>query len=232
MANETANYKLITDVVNDDFVQPEHNNRVANTLDRTLGIFLRRVITAGVFDGWEVTTAKQVDPGEGLIAACWCTTVAEQDVDDLTNGAVNYVFAEVTDTSGADGSVGFRAQTSGSGPSGSVLLGTIELDGGGAVVEVDNNAAGVQRQCYPIAWCALAGGGTVAGVPAGEQVVFTVSHDALRVPGAITFDIAGSDFTWEIDRTYEAASFCVTAVNESVEAADLVYTWDRQGVAE
>ncbi len=113
MANETANYKLITDVVNDDFVQPEHNNRAANTLDRTLGTFLRRIITAGVFEGWEVTSAKQVDAGEGLIAACWCSTVAEQDINDLTNGAVNYVFAEVTDTSGADGSVNFRAQTSG-----------------------------------------------------------------------------------------------------------------------
>ena len=232
MANETANYKLLTDVVNDDFVQPEHNNRVANTVDRTLGTFLRRIITAGVFDGWEITAAKQVDTGEGLIAACWCTTVADQDIDDLTDGAVNYVFAEVTDTSGADGSVSFRAQTSGSGPTGSVLLGTIELDAGGAVVEINNNAAGVQRQCYPIAWRALAGGGTVADVPAGNEVVLTVSHDALRVPGAIAFDIEGSDFTWEIDRTYEAANFRVTATNESAAAVDLVYTWARQGVAE
>ncbi len=232
MANETANYKLITDVVNDDFVQPEHNNRVADTVDRTLGTFLRRIITAGAFDGWEITTAKQVDAGEGLIAACWCTIAAGQDIDDLTDGALNYVFAEATDTSGADGSVGFRAQTSGSGPAGSVLLGTIELDGLGAVVEVDNNAAGVQRQCYPIAWCALSGGGTVADVAAEEQVVFTVAHDALRVPGAIAFDIAGSDFTWEIDRTHEAESFRVTATNESAATADLVYTWERQGVAE
>jgi len=231
MANETANYRLITDVVSDDIVEPEHNNRLADTLDRVLGSFLGRMVTAGVHDGWLITAEKQVSAGEGLIAACWCSTAAAQDIVDLADDAVNYVFAESTESSGADGSVSFRAQLSPAGPDASVLLGTIELDASGEVVAVDNEVEGAGRECYALAWRTLSGSGIEEAVPAGGEVEVVVEHDALRIPGAIEFAAEGEDFTWEIDRTHEAASFRVAATNNGAEAADFVYTWERQGIA-
>jgi len=232
MPNETANYRLITDVVSDDIVEPDHNNRLADTLDRVLGSFLQRIVTAGVCDGWRITAEKQVDAGEGLVAACWCSTTAAQDIEDLTSDAVNYVFAESTDTSGADGSVTFRAQLSPAGPDASVLLGTIELDASGDVVAIDNEVAGAGRQCYALAWRTLSGSGTEASVPPSGQVEVIVEHDALRIPGAIEFEAEGEDFTWDIDWTHEASRFRVTAVNNGAEAADFVYAWQRHGIAQ
>jgi len=219
-------------VVSDDFVEPEHVNRLADTLDRVLGSALLRLFTAGVHSGWEIDTAKQVGAGEGLVGACWCSTTVGQDIADLTNGAVNYVFAEATDTSAWDGSVSFRAQLGSIGPAGSVLLGSIELDGDGEVIEVENDIAEVQRQCYALTWRTLSGSGTVASVPASEDTTIIVEHEALRVPGAIEFSVEGEDFTWEIDRAHEATSFRVIATNNSESAADLEYTWRRHGIGE
>ena len=47
MASTTTNYGLATDVVVDDFVEPAHQNRVADTLDRALGEFLAQMMPAG-----------------------------------------------------------------------------------------------------------------------------------------------------------------------------------------
>ncbi len=232
MPTETPNYRLITGVVNDDFVAPEHVNRLADTLDRVVASVLSRLLTAGVYQGWEITTSKQVSSGEGLVSACWCSTSLPQEIAELTNNAVNYVFAEVTDSSAWDGSVRFRAQLGSNGPQGSLLLGTIELDEAGEVVAVDNAAAGVDRQCYALAWRTLSGAGSVAAVPPGEEVSIVVEHAPLRVPGAIRLQVVGEDFTWEIDRAYLADGFRVVAKNTSQAAADFVYSWRRHGIAE
>lgn len=232
MPTETQNYKLVTGVVSDDFVEPDHINRMADALDRVVGSFLQRLMTAGVYSGWEIGTEKQVSAGEGLIRGCWCSTANPQDVVDLTNDAVNYVFAEATDTCGWDGSVVLRAQLSSAGPTGSLLLGSIELDASGEVVAVDNDIEGVDRQCYELGWRTLRGSGSVASVPAGEDVAVIIEHDALRLPGAIEFDVENEDFTWEIDRTHGAASFRVTATNTGGSPADMDYTWRRHGIAE
>lgn len=233
MANVTPNYKLTTDVVTDDFVQPEHNNRVADTLDRVLGCFLRQIIVAGVHEGWEITQDKQVGPGEGLVSACWCKTATAQDIDGLTNGAVNYVFIEADETSAPEGTVRVYAQLSPSGPSGSILLGTLELDAEGEVVAVDNEAEGVARNCHPLAWGAFAGGGTVEAVPPGGEVSFYVDHGeqgSFRLPGAIAFEVEGEQFAWSLDQAHDAERFRVTAVNEGSYPADLEYAWEREGI--
>ncbi len=233
MPNLTPNYKLTTNVVTDDFVQPEHNNRVADTLDRVLGSFLRQIISAGVYQGWEITGAKQVSPGEGLVSACWCKTAAAQDIEDLTNGTVNYVFAEANDTSAPDGTVRTYAQLSPSGPSGSVFLGTVELDGDGEVVAIDNQAEGVDRDCHPLQWGAFGGSGTVEAVPPGGEVSFYVEHSeqgSFRIPGAISFQVEGEQFSWGIDQAHDAERFRVTAVNEGSYTEDLEYSWQREGL--
>lgn len=232
MPTETPNYKLVNGVVSDDFVEPEHVNHLADTVDRVVASVLSRLLTAGVYSGWEIDADKQVGVGEGLVRARWCSTAMSQDIADLTNGAVNYVFAEATDTSAWDGSVNFRAQLGSTGPDGSLLLGSIELDGDGEVVAVDNDIAGAHRQCYPLGWRTLSGSGSVASVPAGEDVTIIVEHEPLRVPGAIEFVVEGENFTWEIDRTYLAASFRVIATNTSGSPADLEYSWERHGIGE
>ena len=233
MPNLTPNYSLVTDVVTDDFVQPEHNNRMAETLDRVLGSFLRQIISAGVCQGWEITEAKQVSPGEGLVSACWCKTATAQDIGELTNGAVNYVFAESNDTSAPDGNVCVYAQLSPSGPSGGIFLGTIELDGSGEVVAIDNQAEDVDRECHPLRWGACSGSGTVEAVPPGGEVSFWVDHSeqgSFRVAGAISFQAEQGQFSWSIDQAHDAERFRVTAVNEGSYGEDLEYSWQREGL--
>jgi hypothetical protein len=233
MPDLTPNYNLATGVVTDDFVQPEHNNRMADTLDRVLGSFLRQIITAGAHEGWEITGDKQVSPGEGLLSACWCKTATAQDIEGLTNGEVNYVFAETDGTSAPDGTVRIYAQLSPEAPGGSIYLGTLELDAEGAVVALDNEAEGVDRSCHPLLWAALAGGGTVEQVPPGGEVSFWVDHaeqGSFRLPGAIAFEVEGEEFSWGLDQTHDAERFRVAAVNEGSYPADLEYTWQREGL--
>ncbi|MEA3400650.1 MAG: hypothetical protein U9R79_05325 [Armatimonadota bacterium] len=232
MAGVTDNYGLATDVAVDDFVQPSHNNRLADTVDRVLGSVLRRLLTAGVYEGWSIQADKTVGPGQGLVAACWCETTAAEAISGLTDGAVNHVFLEATSDSPPEGDVSVFAQLSSSGPTDAIYLGTIELDGSGAVVTIDNHAEGVDRQCYSLAWRSVSGEGTEADVPAGEQVSFTITHEPLRVPGAISLESSSPDFTWEISETWRSDSFTVTVTNNGGSQADFEYTWTREGIAE
>ncbi|MEA3247350.1 MAG: hypothetical protein U9Q74_14445, partial [Gemmatimonadota bacterium] len=102
MSELTQNYQLVTSVAVDDFVQPGHNNRLADTVDRVVGSVLKRLATEGVYDGWEIQSDKTVSAGEGLIAACWCETTQAQAITGLTDDAVNHVFVQPT----ADGAPG------------------------------------------------------------------------------------------------------------------------------
>ncbi len=232
MPGVTDNYQFVTAVAVDDFVQPSHNNRLADTVDRVLGSVLRRLLTAGVHEGWSILADKTVGPGQGLVGVCWCETASAQAITGLTDDAVNHVFVQATADGGPDGTISVFAQLSGTGPSDSVYLGTIELDAGGDVVAIDNAAAGVDRQCYPLAWRSLSGSGTVESVdPEAEESVY-VEHDDLRVPGAIELSSSSQDFTWEIDETWRADEFLLRVTNNGGSAADFEYTWTREGIAQ
>jgi hypothetical protein len=232
MAGVTQHYGFATDVAVDDFVQPEHNNCIADTVDRVLGAVLRKIIRPGVLEGWSVLADKTVGSGQGLVAACWCETTQAQAINGLTHGAVNHVFLEADADGPTDGTVTVFAQLSSSGPSGAIYLGTIELDGAGVVVAIDNFADGVDRQCHPLAWRNLSGSGTIAAVPAGGEASAHVTHDALRVPGAISLSSNSPDFTWEISETWRGDRFLLTVSNSGASAADFDYTWTREGVGE
>ena len=52
------------------------------------------------------------------------------------------------------------------------------------------------------------------------------------MPGAIEFEAAGDDFEIELSKTYQKAQFEVVATNSSSYPRDLVYTWQRWGIAE
>ncbi len=231
MAETTENYGLTTAVSADDFIEPEHNNRIADTVDHVLGSVLRRLLTPGVHEGWSILADRSVGAGQGLVGACWCRTVEATPIAGLTDGAVNYVFLEASATAPRDGSVSVFGQLSASGPDDAIYLGTIELASDGTVVAIDNAAAGVDRQCYALAWVTLRGSGTEPSVPAGGDATFTVSHDPLRIPGAITLESSSPDFTWEITGAHAADGFAVTCTNNGGSAADFEYTWEREGIA-
>jgi hypothetical protein len=67
MAGVSANYGLATGVLADDLIEPQHHNRVADTVDRVLGLFLKRMMAAGVYEGWSLTLDGEVTAGEGLV---------------------------------------------------------------------------------------------------------------------------------------------------------------------
>ncbi len=235
MPSQTPNYGLATDVVTDDFVEPLHQNRVADTVDRALGLLLRRLITQGVHAGWELQWDKTVAAGEGLVAGCWCSTVSAQQITGLQNGATNHVFVQTNEDSAPAGSVDFYAQLSAEGPSGSVYLGWMGLDAEGNVVEVDNGAGETDRQCFGLWFAQAAGNGMVYDVPAGAEVTLEIDHSEacrLRIPGAIEFGASEETFSWQITQGHDAGGFTVVVTNESGYPADLEYEWQRQGIRE
>jgi len=233
MATQTEHYGLAAGVVSDDFVQPDHQNRVAETLDRVVGNVVKQLISAGIYSGWLIQESKTVSAGQGLVQGCWCGTSSDQAITGLQDDAVNYVFAVANDQSPDKGAVDFSAQLTAEGPSGAVYLGTIELDSGGEVVEIDSSAA--DRGCFPLLSETVSGSGQIEAVPGGGQVSFEIDHEeaaSFLVPGAIEFEAVGDDFEIELSKTYQKAQFEVIATNSSSYPRDLVYTWQRWGIAE
>jgi len=233
MATQTEHYGLAAGVVSDDFVQPDHQNRVAETLDRVVGNVVKQLISAGVYSGWLIQEDKTVSAGAGLVQGCWCDTSSDQAITGLQDDAVNYVFAVANGQSPDKGAVDFAAQLTAEGPSGAVYLGTMELDSGGEVVEIDNT--GADRGCFALLSETVSGSGEIEAVPGGGQVSFEIDHGeaaSFLIPGAIEFEAAGDDFEIELSKTYQKAQFEVVATNGSSYPRDLVYTWQRWGIAE
>ena len=232
MAGVTENYQLVTDVVADDFLQPEHNNRIADTVDRVLGSVLRRLLTPGALEGWQIDSDGTVTPGQGLVAGCWCETTQSQEITALIDDAVNHVFIERGTDGPRDGGVNVFAQLSAEGPADAVYLGIIELDDAGEVVAIDDAVEGVDRACHPIAWSSLAGEGAIEAVPAAGEVSQYVSHARLRLPGAIELNSESPDFTWQVSEPWRGDCFLLTVTNNGASEGDFVYQWTREGIAE
>jgi hypothetical protein len=233
MATTTAIYGLPTGVVADDFVEPSHQNKVADTLDRVLGNFLKSIMADGAAAGWNITEAAQVGAGEGLIAGCWCKTIAAQDISELTNNATNYVFGQATSDSPAEGTVTFVAQLSPTGSTGAIFLGTITLDASGEVTEFDNEAVGVDRNLMRLEIGSAGGEGCVEAVPAGDSLTIAVDHAETAdfvVPGAINLQVAGEYFDYEVRQAYSATGFQIAATNTDDSPQDFSYTWTRHGL--
>ena len=230
----TPNYAFATGVVADDFVEPDHHNRVADTVDRVLGEFLKHVIAAGAHEGWLLTEEAGVTPGQGLVGGCWCRTAQTGEVQGLQAGVVNHVYAAVDSHSAPEGTVAFHAQSSPPGPGGSVYLGTLEVDAEGEVVALDNDAPGVQRNCHRLAVERHRGQGVEAGMSAEETREVCVAHDAegeFRLPGDLRVESDSAGFAWEITEHYRGDQFRFSVTNTGSETADFGYTWWREGLA-
>ena len=230
MSGTTENYGLVEDVATDDFIEPDHHNRVAETLDRALGWFLKKMMADGAYSGWELSQAKEVSAGEGLVNGCWCRTAVAQGIETLTDNAVNYVFGGKTDTSAPDGTVRFFAELSPTKPPGAILLGSVELDGAGMVVRVDNEVNGVDRNCLKLEIQTASGSGVVEKVPPGCELAFEVQHEAsFLVPGAVELAVGSPDFVWEVREAYRPDGFVLVARNAGSYEEDFEYTWSRHG---
>ncbi len=229
---QTNIYGLPTGVVADDFIEPEHHNRIADSLDRILGNFLQQIMADGALSGWQISESKQVSAGQGLVAGCWCKTTAAQDITGLTDDLTNYIFATTTAQSPDEGSVAFIAQPAAGGPAGAIFLGTLTLDAGGAVTDFDNDAAGVDRNLRLLEIAAAEGEGCVEQVPSGATITVPVDHSEVAgfiVPGAIDLQIVGEHFDCEVKQAYAAGGFELAATNTSGYPQDFAYSWTRHG---
>lgn len=233
MARTTEFYRLTTGVVTDDFVEAEHHNRMADTLDRVLGSVLTKLVAPGVHAGWELNLLGQVSAGEGLVGGCWCQTVEAQAIESLTAGATNYVFVRAENNAGPAGAASFFAQVSAAKPPGAALLGSAEVASSGEVVSVNGGLPGADRHCVRLELAPVSGNGMVTAVAPDEEFTTQVWHgQAMRVPGAISFACSSPDFQWELAETWRGDGFVVKGRNEGAMEADFVYAWSREGFIE
>ena len=230
MAGTTENYGLANGVVADDLIEPQHHNRVADTLDRVLGSFLKRMMADGACSGWGLMTEGEVTPGEGLVGGCWCETAAPTAVENLTAGATNYVFGGVVEGSAPDGGVRFFGALSQTKLPGTILLGSMAVDAGGEVTAVDEDVAGVDRNCLRLEIGGAMGSGVAEAVPDGQQVRIEVEHEVVfLVPGALAVTVSSEGFDWEVRDAHGAGGFAIVATNTGETPADFVYAWERRG---
>lgn len=230
MAGVTENYGLAVGVATDDFIDPDHHNRLAATVDRVLGNMVKKMMAQGAYGGWGLTLTGKVTAGEGLVGGCWCCTTAEQEIAQLTAGVTNYVFARSGAQSPVEGTVQFFAQISASKLAGTVLLGTVEVDAQGQVAAAHEDAAGVDRNCLRLEIGRVSGSGLVTGVAAGAEFSTQVSHgDQFLAPGAIDFS-GSAGFSWELAETYRGDGFVVKGRNDGASEADFGYSWARRGL--
>ncbi len=233
MAERTEHYGLPVGVVADDIIEAEHHNRLAATLDRVVGNVLCKLWADGAYQGWELTEEKTVSAGEGLVGGCWCRTAGAQSISGLTPHALNYVFARKNNDSAPMGAVDFAAQLYPDKPVGAVYLGWMILDENGNVLEIDNQASGVDRNCLRLEIGEAKGSGLVLAVPPGEDFVVEITHSLrLIVPGALEFSCENEDFSWELIETYRPDGFKVRGKNNGTQEADFVYAWRRRGFVE
>lgn len=230
MPTQSENYQLSVGMVTDDFIEPQHVDRLAATVDKVLGSVVKRLLQAGVYSGWLLQNDKTVSAGSGLVNGCWGETALDQAITGLTNNTVNYVFAVATSQSAPAGEVEFAAQTAPQGPTGALFLGTIELDDQGAVVAIDNQADDVARGCFPLLTDTLNGSGLEQAVEPEEEVELEIEHDALAIPGAIDFQIISEHFSFVLEETWRSDGFVARCTNEDSSAHDLEYSWERQGI--
>jgi hypothetical protein len=176
-------------------------------LDRQLNGVIRYACGQGVVSGMLVQTGKTVSPGTVVVGSggqgVWVgTTNANTDISSLlTNGVENTVWASLVrvPSSGpgswpgyadtfASGAVAFNVQDAS--PPNSIKLGTITLDGAGAVTAVDNTV--IERPAIlPSAWRTWSGYVDVLNVEAGTTTWVYVDHSA-----DIEFSLFGEVTYW------------------------------------
>jgi hypothetical protein len=235
MLGITTHFGLATGVGHDDVLEPWHHNRLADVVDRVLGGVLSSLLGDGVHSGWLLTGDGTVTPGDGLVAACWCTTQQERAISGLAPGATNYVFAEPVTGSAPAGEVAFAARLHPVGAARSVLLGSLEAAPDGTIVSVANDLPGCARDLHGLRWRTARGELAVASVPAGGQAEVIVEHGdqcTFRMPGVVGVETAPSGFTWSVTDGFQGSRFVVVVRNGNADALPFVARWTRCGITD
>ena len=233
MANQTQNYRLATDVAVDELIEPWHHNRLADTVDQTLGGMISYLLGNGAHTGWEIDVTGKVSAGCGLVGACWCKTTAAQAITGLTSGAVNYVTAELTETSAPQGEVAFVARLSATAPANAVGLGTVTVAADGTITGVANDAGNANRQRHGLCFATIKGTATLAEVPANGEATAVIEHGLeanFRLPGELTISSSATGFTWRGEETYRGDGFCIVVQNHNTSAQAFTMSWERTGI--
>jgi len=242
MAN-TTNYTLPL-LNRDDFVTQTQWQRVMYVLSSCLGNFLKTG-NGGVISGWTLNDAKTVAAGEGVVEGTMPKTTNAQAITGLTNGVVNYVYAQINSTSHDDTrTVDFIASTSTANPSGTLRLGSMTLDGSGTVTAKDNNPDGYRRDYWRGRRVNITEGTWTndVAIPVGEIGMDVVSHSAdTDFTGPTEIRVTAIDEGWYAwAQPIDGGSFWLFVMNCWTAGYDYDYysydpnfvqvTWEREGV--
>lgn len=165
------------------------------------------------------------------VAAGTTFTVTFFYVNDLTPGTLNYAFGRPTARTTQDGLIEFVASTSATPAVGDLLLATMTLDGGGAVVASDNAPTGHSRNLWAGAGAVhqTAFSGTLTGLLPGAYSDVTVAHDDLLLLGPVEVTLSDEDCTWELVEGYRLDQIIVRFTNNGSYSTNLTYSGVRWG---
>lgn len=241
MAN-TTNYGLT--LYTTEYVTSTWLQKVAYLLSSVLGNFLKTG-NGGVISGWTLNADKTVAAGEGCIDGTMPKTTDAQAITGLTNGALNYVYAQIDATSHDDTrTVDFIASTSPSNPSGTLKLGSMTLNAGGTVTARDDNPDGYRRDYWRgrrmrITEDVWSNG---AAIPIGEIGMDLIDHSAdTTFTGPTEIRVTDIDEGWYAwTQPIDGGSFWLFVINCWEAGYDYDYysddpnwvqvTWEREGL--
>jgi hypothetical protein len=214
-------------------------SRLAYTSDLTEGNIAKELLAKGCLvesagSGWQIAADKTVSAGKGLVGTCWCANAVAQLITNLTNSAVNYVFAVAQTTSAWDNSVVFQAQTVYAITAGRVYLGTITLDSGGTVTATSNVADGAdERNLYPLerrevsgVWPTPSGADDPFLVDVGGWAVVEIDHSAtvnFHTPLGVDVDADPQCSVWQLANYNDAGKFRLRVQNDYAVGGEYIY---------
>lgn len=198
------------------------------------------VFTSGAHSGTAVqVTASDQSEGKltfdtvlgSAVAAGTTFVVTFFYIEDLTSGALNYVFGRTTGRTTKDGLIKFVASTSSVVADGDILLATETLDGGGNVVSSDNAPTNHDRNLWLGAGAVhqVAFSGTLSGLLPGAYTDVTISHAALLLLGPVEVTLSDDDCSWELTEAYRTNRIILRVTNNGSYSTNVTYTGTRWG---
>ncbi len=174
---------------------------------------------------WTAELGHAVAPGDSY-------TVTFFYINDLTNSALNYVYARSVYRTATQGIVQWVANTTGDKTAGDLLVATVTLDGSGVVTASDNHPDEADRNLF-------AGGGQVhelvltgnlVGLEGSAVTSVTREHDELNLLGPITVETDDAEVTAAITDGLSPDELTVQFTNTgSYTKASVAYTITRRG---
>lgn len=152
-------------------------------------------------------------------------------VQDLTAGALNYVFGRVTGRTTEDGLIEFVASTSSTPAAGDILLASVTLDVGGNVIATNNAPSGHDRNLWTGAGAVhqVAFSGTLTGLLPGAYTDVTIAHAAMLLLGPVDVSLGDADCSYEVTEAYRPDRIILRVTNNGSYATNVTYTGTRWG---